>query len=167
MANWQPKTFKPEHIHIVRLHWNGYDNSEIAQFLGCSETHVSLVLNCDEAKRLLQQLREHTIDSFDDTQDDFQLVLPLVRREKIKLALEATDERVRNIACSDILAIAGHSPVRRLEVSRTDRKQSDPEKMTPDELRDAILNDIGLQRERQEAVSGTPDALDSKGPDPD
>jgi len=147
MAAYQPKTFKPEHIHIVRLHWHGYDNSEIAQMLGCSEPHVSLIINCDEAQKLLQQLKEHAIDSYQDTQDDFQLVLPLVRKEKIKLALEATDERVRNMACSDILAIAGHTPQHRVELTRgKDSESRKLDQMTPDQLRDAIMDDLGIPK---------------------
>jgi hypothetical protein len=173
MATVQPKVFRPEHLHIVRLHWQGYSNAEIAQFLQLSEGHISNILNCDEAKRLLGQLQEHTIDSYADTQDDFQLVMPLIRREKIKLALEATDERVRNMACSDILAIAGHTPVRRLEITRgSDSRKAELEKMTPEQLRDAILDDIGLSlsKDQVSAQVGQPDSLTGddtdKGPGP-
>ncbi len=161
MAQYQPKNFKPEHIHIVRLHWQGYSNTEIAQHLQLSETHVSVVINCDAAKQLLNELREHTIDGYAETQDDFQLVLPLIRREKIRLALESGDERIRNMACSDILAIAGHSPVRRLEITRGSAQQA-IDKLTPEQLRDAILADIGAKLAEPE----TP-AADESGPGPD
>lgn len=142
MATWQPRKFKPDHIRIVRLCWQGYTHAEIANFLGMSNAHVTLVLACDESQAMLAELRRHSINSMDEVQDEMQLVAPLAAREKIRLALEANDERVRNIACSDILAIAGHSPVKRVSVERGDVEKEDISMLSEDEIRSRILADI-------------------------
>ena len=131
------RRFRPQHVEIVRLHWQGYTNRDIAQFLSCSESYVSQIVNCDEAQVMLKELREHSISSYDEVQDEIQLMAPHAAREKIRLMLEANNESVRNVACSDILNMAGHSPVKRLLVERG--HGSDVEKkiadMTPEELR--------------------------------
>lgn len=141
---WQPRKFKPQHVNIVRLAWQGYTVYEIAQFIGMSEAHVSSVINCDEAQALFSQLREHAINSSDEIQDEAQLIAPRVMQEKIRLALEADDERVRNIACSDILAIAGHTPVKKMEITRSDVSRDSIAQKTPAEIRKGILEEIGI-----------------------
>jgi hypothetical protein len=141
---YQPRKFKPVHVQIVRLCWQGYSAVEIAQFLGISEIHVRNIINCDEAQAMLSQMKEHAINSSDEIQDEAQLVAPLVMREKIRLALEAGDERVRNVACSDILAIAGHTAVKKLEISRSENSRDDLTRKTPRELQEDILKDMGI-----------------------
>jgi predicted transcriptional regulator len=146
--NWQPRRFRPQHIQVVRLTWQGYSQQEIAEFLGVSSGHVSQVLGCDEAQAMLKQLTQHAISSMDEVQDEVQLVAPLVMREKIRLALDAQDERVRNIACTDILAIAGHTPVKKLQIERNDPRQDELERKTPEELRAGLRSLIGLKDEK-------------------
>lgn len=146
--NWQPRRFRPQHIQIVRLAWQGYEQQEIASFLGCSSGHVSQILACDEARAIMEGLRQHAISSMDEVQDEAQLVAPLVMREKIRLALDAQDERVRNIACTDILAIAGHTPVKKLQIERNDPKLDEIERKTPEELREGLRALIGLKDEK-------------------
>ena len=142
--SYQPRKFKPMHVQIVRLTWQGYTAVDVAQFLGLSEIHVRNIINCDEAQALLSQMKDHAISSSDEVQDEAQLVAPLVMREKIRLALDAQDERVRNIACTDILAIAGHTPVKKLEIQRSDASRDDLTRKTPEQIREDILKDLGI-----------------------
>ena len=142
VSAWQPRKFRPDHIRTIRLYWQGYTAGEIATFIGASEQHVRLIINSDEGQSMLAALKNHTINSMDEIQDEMQLAAPLAAREKIRLALEAQDERVRNIACTDILAIAGHSPVKRVSVERTDKVGEDVENLTEDQIRERILADL-------------------------
>lgn len=152
---YQPRKFKPVHVQIVRLAWQGYEASEIAQVLSLSEIHVRNIINCDESQAMLAQMKEHAINSSDEVQDECQLVAPLMVREKIKLALEAKDERVRGINASDILAIAGHTAVKKLEITRSDASRDDLSKKTPQQMRDEILADLGIKQEQSKAPDGT------------
>jgi len=142
MSQWQPRVFRPDHIRCVRLYWQGYNAGEIANFTGLTQQHVTLILNTDEAKAMLAQLKSHTINSIDEVQDEAQLAAPLCMREKVRLALESSDERVRNVACSDILAIAGHSPVKRVVLDRQPADATQVEGLDENAIRNDILKDL-------------------------
>lgn len=150
MAQWQPRKFKPAHIHIIRLAWQGHTNFEIASHLGCTEQHVSNIINCDEGQALLAELKNHSISSMTEVQDELQLVTPLILREKIRLALESSDEKVRSTSCSDLLAIAGHTPVRKLEIHREVPDTADLSGKTNEELRSHLLKELGIEDKDKE-----------------
>ncbi len=63
----------------------------------------------------------------------------------MKLAMTAQDERVRNIACSDILAMSGHQPVKRVVLERPDPVAEEFRDKSTEELRRVVLEKLGYE----------------------
>ncbi len=123
--------------------------------VGVTPQHVSNLLNTPEALEMLSQFQDKTLDTIMDIQLDAQAIAPAIFEEKVRLALTAKDERTRNTACSDILNIAGHMPVRRVVIEQPDRQAERFDKMTNDELRAEML---GIDESQQQAPREDSDA---------
>lgn len=130
---------------MLRLHFQGLSNLEIASQLNVTPQHVSNVLCTPEAQELLAQLQENTLDTILDVQTQAQAIAPLVFEEKVRLALTAKDEKVRTTNCKDILDIAGHMPVRRVVVETPDRQAERFDKMTIQELQAEMLGELNME----------------------
>jgi len=114
------RKFRPLHMLILRLHFQGWTADEIGQELDCSAQTVYRIVGLPESLEILEMFQKKTVDTILDISGDLQAVAPAVFEEKLKLALKAKDERVRNIACTDILNMAGHSPIKRVQVEQVD-----------------------------------------------
>ena len=119
-VKWNPRRFKPSHLHVVRMHWNGMTNGEIAKETGYSYIHVHNIIASEEAQEILALLTSRTLDTIIDIQAEAQAAAPLVFEEKLKIALGCTDVRTKNSACTDILNMAGHQPIKRVQIQRSD-----------------------------------------------
>ena len=150
-ATWQPKRFSPAHYRVVYLYWSGVPGqagpqatvTEIANYVGYSATHIQQILASDQAQEILQELHEKKLDTISDIEIAAQALAPEIFQEKVRLALRANDERVRNSACTDVLAIAGHQPVKRVSIERPDAVKERYGAMTDEELRKMIRDELG------------------------
>jgi hypothetical protein len=154
--NWQPRRFKPDYLRICALYWSGRTQKEIAEITGFSPIHVGNIIGCDESQEILRELSQRTLDTVLDVQTEAQAYAPLCLGEKFNLALNAKDERVRNIACTDILAMAGHQPVRRISVEKPDTVVKHYEGLTDDEIRSRVFADLGIKVDSERAEPPTP-----------
>jgi len=127
---------------VLRLYYQGHTNAEIAAITGFSDQHVTDIINTDSSKEILGRFQDKTIETILDVQSDAQAIAPAIFEEKIRLALGAKSEQVRNNACSDILAIAGHKPIDRVSLAM-DRPDKDPyEGKSEAEIREAIISEL-------------------------
>jgi predicted transcriptional regulator len=138
---WKVERLSPLHLEIIRRHFNFESGSEIALALGITQCLVSNVLNSEQGLEVVEQLWSRKFDSMLEVGQQLQAVAPYIVQEKIKLALTARDERVKNTACTDILHMAGHVPVRRVEIDdlRPDSKFSGK---SEEEMRAMILEEL-------------------------
>ena len=139
---WQPRKWKPDYLRITISFWNGLTPTEIAAETGYSYTHVTQVLASERAQEILEQLTSATLDTVNEVQSVAQAVAPAVMEEKVRLALSAKDERVRNTSCSDILNIAGHQPVKRVQIEKPLSEAERYRDRSEDELRDLVLQEM-------------------------
>lgn len=143
--SWNPRyRYKPIYYKIVRLDAQGFTQTEICQITGYGMQQVGKILVSDEAKNILEQIKNNTLDTALAAQTDMQAMVPLVLEEKFRLALGAEDERVRNIACTDILDRAGHAPRRNVDLHIHDHGDKKYDGMSEAEMRTALLAEIGV-----------------------
>lgn len=136
---FSPKRLRPAHLDMVTLHLAGESNTDIATKMGYTPQQVSNILNCPEVLEILQLLREETLNTMSQVQAEAQLYAPEMLRRKVDYALHGTDDRVRNLAQTEILNIAGHVPVRHISVENKNSVLEKYKDMTDDALR-AIVN---------------------------
>lgn len=142
---WELRKLKPDHLAVARYWLLGLNNQEIAQETGYHPYHVSRIINSPQFQDILTQLSAKTIETVNDIRADVQAMLPGVIEQKYKLALHARDERVRNIACSDILGIGGLSPIRQVHVERHEAP-SQYEGKTDEQIAADIYSDLKLEQ---------------------
>ena len=136
------KTLRPIHTRIVLLHWDGYTNKEISVLLNVSPATVSDVLNSGPAQEMMQKVVNGTIDTMMEIQAKAQAVAPLALEEKISLALEDKDPRIRSTNCKDLLEMAGHRPVERISIERPDPVGEKYKEKTEQEIREELLREL-------------------------
>lgn len=152
-GGWKPRRLRPLHLRILRLYFQGMSGQEIVDALTDAASKVPLaslslvynVINSADAAEILGQFQGQTLDTIMDVQTDAQAIAPAAFEELVSLALNAKDERVRASGCKDILAIAGHQPVKRVIV----RDERDPAVAKHDgkseaELRAEMLEVVGM-----------------------
>lgn len=144
MATWEPKKLNPTHYRILLLHWHGLSHGEIAAELGVAAQTVSSLVCSEAGEAILSELAKRSLDTVADVQLVAQALAPAVMEEKARLALGAKDERVRNIACTDILNMAGHQPVRRVLVEKADSIDEAYRDKSVEELRQVVLEKLGI-----------------------
>lgn len=138
-GNNQPR-WKPYYTQIVRLYWQGEKPVEIAQQLGCSTATVGTVIHSDQGKAILAELEARTYDSSLEVITLAQALAVQMLHGKAAIALDKNhDARLRNRAMSDILGIAGHTPVHRISVERPDAILEQYKDQTPAQLREALV----------------------------
>lgn len=138
---YSPKRLKPSHLDMVTLHLAGESNDDIGVKLGYTAQQVSNILNCPEVLEILDALRKESINSMAQVQAEVQLYAPEILRKKIDYALHGSDDRVRNAAQTELLHIAGHSPVRYVTVENKDEVLEKYKDKSEDELRKIITGE--------------------------
>lgn len=144
MSSAYVKNFRPRHLAVLRLWAQGYTNDEIATMTNYTPSVVSQITNCPEAKALMAEMQDSTFASIADVQTTLQACAPALLEEKIKLALTAKDERVRSVSCSDLLGLAGHTPVKRVELTKVEEIENDYAGKSDEEIREHIRQELGL-----------------------
>ena len=152
-SKWSPRKLRPLHLRILRLYFAGLDGKAIEAALTDPTTLVPLasyatimnVINSPDTAEIMGQFQAQTLDTIMDVQTDAQAVAPAAFEELVRLAFHSKDDRVRSGNCKDILAIAGHQPVKRVIV----RDERDPAVAKHDgkseaEIRAEIEKDLGL-----------------------
>jgi hypothetical protein len=138
-ATWNPTRWKPFYTQIIRLYWQGLEQVEVAKQLSCSADLVGKVVRSDHGREILKQLDDKTFDSMLDVITMAQAVSVEMFNEKVKLALYSNDEKIRTRNTTDLLAIAGHTPVHRVSIERPDPILEAYKNKTPEQLREALL----------------------------
>jgi ribosomal protein S13 len=135
------KTLKPVHFAMIRLFWEGRSYREIAEMLDYTSQQVMNVLHSEDAKNVLQQMQELQLDTMSEVATELQLMAPELIQRKKKIALYSPDEHVANRAATDLLFMAGHTPVKRVQVQQT-LTATKYDSMTEEQLREALLSDV-------------------------
>lgn len=133
------RRYNPTHLAILRL-WahGGMTHAEVAAIVGCSSGLVSQVVGSPLAQELLGTLQDKILDTTLDVQQTLQAAAPLVMQEKLRLALNARNESVRNSACTDIIHMAGHMPLRRMQIEQTVEQKDKFEGLSEEQIREQI-----------------------------
>jgi len=132
------RRWKPIHLRAVYLYVRGYTFTEIAGLLNYSVQWVQEIIDSAQGQEMLKRVEEHTFDSMLEVQDEVQLVAPEALQRKIQFALSSPDENLANKACSELLAIAGHTPVKRVSVEQADPIHKKYEGRSEEDIRAAI-----------------------------
>lgn len=143
------KRLRPAHILMIRLARDGNTNVEIAAQTGYSVQQVSNVLNSPEVQAVLQQLQESMLDSMAEVAQEIQLAAPLAIKRKVDL-LFSGDDRVASGAATDLLHMAGHAPVKRVQVTGATAVEKKYEGLSDADMKRKLLEelegDLGDQR---------------------
>ena len=141
---------KPIDMRIALMHWEGYTDIEIAQSLGCSTQKIASVLASANVQQLFAELRDGILDTMLDVRTMAQAIAPRVMEEKISLALDSPDPRVRSVNCKDLLEMAGHRPPDRVQIEKIDRVSEAYVGKTEEEIRAEILRALVPPTETEE-----------------
>lgn len=126
---------------MIRLHWAGESNIDIGAKIGYTEQQVSNIINSPEAKAILAELSANALDSMDEVAQELQLVAPIALKRKIDM-LYCGDDRVADKAATDLLHMAGHAPTKRVQVTGQSVVEKEFEGLSPEEIRQKILNEV-------------------------
>ena len=140
--SYQPKKLRPAHLMIIRLHWQGESNTDIAMLTGYSPQTVSNVIASEEAQAILLGLQAEVVDTMAQVQTQAQYDAPLVYENIFKIAHTASDERVRLHANLALVGIAGHVPIKRVVVERESALAKKYEDMSEEEIRSSIAGEL-------------------------
>lgn len=145
---WQPKM-----LRIAQMLVDGYTQQEIAAHLHMNPTSISMLVNSPPFQSYMDICKRSMIDSMVDVQSKLQSAAPLVGDMLIDQAINARDERVRFNAGKAVLEMAGHVPVRRHEIARVhDHSEDKYDRMSKDDIRQSIMDDIENVPERESLV---------------
>jgi hypothetical protein len=140
------RRYNPFLLRVLILSYEGHTTSEIAMQTGKSDSYISGLLNSDEAKAIYLQLENQTLDTFRQTQTLIQAAIPAILQEKIRLALFANNEAVRNRAAQNILELGGHVAVQQLEIRKPDQIEEEFRDKSEEDIRNEIL--AGLEDDK-------------------
>jgi hypothetical protein len=140
--SYQPKKLRPAHLLMIRLHWQGESNTDIAMMTDYTPQQVSNILASAEAQELLAGLRAEVMDTMAQVQTDAQFVAPVLFENIVALAMHASDERVKLHANLAAIGIAGHVPTRRIQVVGDSIVAKKFEDMSEEEIRNSITGEL-------------------------
>lgn len=126
-------------LRIVMLQMQGHTEAEIAVMTGYSGSGVSTILTSPDAEIIRREITSRVIDTMADIQSDIQALAPTMLQEKLKLAMTAKSETVRNNAITDLLELAGHTPVKQVSIHRANPIDADYTDKTEQAIRDEIM----------------------------
>lgn len=141
------KQIKPAWLQVLQLYWRGETLRDIALATGYTEVNVGNIVRSDDAREILQQLTDATLDTMPEVVGEMQLAAPAIIRRKIAIALNSNDEAVANRAATEILHMAGHAPTKHIQV-RVDPIEKHYEDKTEDEIRQELLSAFGLANDK-------------------
>ena len=133
------RRMKPTHLRVLYLHWKGFTGTEIADVVGLSPGTVNAVIHSEAAEEILLGFKNSTLDSMRQVDSELQAMAPALLATKMDLALGSTDEKIRTTNCSDLLAMAGHTPVRRLRVEHTTPEHEEFSTLSEEQIREKLL----------------------------
>jgi hypothetical protein len=139
---YSPKKLNPVHLIMIRLHWQGESNIDIAMKTGYTPQQVSNVLCSEAAQTVINGLQSEVLDTMAQVQTDAQFMAPKFFDNIVKIAESATDERVRLHANLAGIGIAGHVPVRRIQVQGDTANTKKYEDMSEEEIRQDISGEL-------------------------
>lgn len=134
--------YNPFILRVMQLLWEGYTAAEIAAITGRVPLTISNLIATDEAKEIYELLQGQTVNTARQVQTAIAAAAPSIVREKIDLALGAKSESVRNQAAQQLLEMAGHSPIRHLEIHRPDEIQADYDNKSDEDIRKEIMDGL-------------------------
>jgi len=105
---------------------------------------VQSLLATPEAKQILDALCEGTLSTMLEVNAHIQAAAPAVAIEKIRLALESPDDRVRATSCKDILEMAVGTPTKKVEIRHTDVADKARAGMDEAALREHLRKKLGI-----------------------
>lgn len=139
----RPSHFKPRHLAILRLYYQGMSQVDIAACLGLSQRLVTEIVNSPAAKELEAEFQRQTFSSITDVQLQLQAIAPAALEETVRLAFHANDEKVRMTSCQNILEMAGHkAPIKQM-IEHKSKVEEEFRGKTEEELRRELLEAVG------------------------
>jgi hypothetical protein len=136
--------YTPLALRICQFYWYGENHDQLAKRFSVTKSYVQSALSTPECRAILEELENRTLDTMLQVATTAQAIAPAIMEEKIRLALESPDDRVRATSCKDILEMAGHSPVKRIQLNRPDAAGAKHEGMSESELRDSLKKKVGI-----------------------
>jgi hypothetical protein len=107
----EPERIRPIHQQIVALHSCGVSNKEIAEQLGCSESHVSVILHHPETQELREKLTTDFVAALmQNTRTRIEGAANEALTKVIDLMRHAKSEQIQQRSAFDILDRAGFKP---------------------------------------------------------
>jgi len=161
------RRLSPRDFRILFLWVRGLSFIEIAERVSaetgrsCSAALVSKVVRSEAAQEILARVESHTLDTMNAVQTDLQMVAPAALARKIQIAMESKDERLANKSCTELLAMAGNGPVRRVSVEPRDAAGDKFGAKTDEQIRASL---IAIAQKQTDPVSDEPDEP-GEGPD--
>lgn len=146
MATYQFKQFKAFHLQLVLAHWNEpwVSQADLATRFGITQAWASQILTSPESREIIEQLKNRSLDTIMDVQAQLQAIAPVALQERIKIAMDAgTPIAIRDRSLQSILEMAGHSPVKRVQLQRGDPVAERIAAMSDAEIQDDLLKVVG------------------------
>lgn len=126
---------RPQHIQMCILAFYNYTYDEISTRLGCHPVTVGQVVNSEPGKEFIAELRGRSVDTAVDVQAFMQAIAPIAQDTLLELCVSGKNEQVRANSAKAILEMAGHTPIKRLEVTKTDETIKEYAGMDPEDIR--------------------------------
>jgi predicted transcriptional regulator len=123
------------------MFWEGRTYVEIASELGYTNQQVMNVIHDPSSKEILAQLQDGAMDSMEEVHARLNEAAPRILNRKIQLAM-SPDEQVANRACTDLLHMAGHMPVKRVRIEQETSIDEKYKGLTEDEIKAQVLNQL-------------------------
>lgn len=135
------RRFTPICLHVVKLHWEGMSNQDIARRFQKSDAWVSSILCSPEALEITKRLETHVMDTSIQVQTALQAAAPVALSRKIDLMFSGNDA-VANKATQEILELSGHVPLRQIEIRRHDHIEEEFRGKSEADIRREILESL-------------------------
>ncbi len=108
---WEPLELSPRHKTIIALAATGLTNIEIAETMGCSEVHVSIVRNHPDTEPILAKLSaDHIINITEDVGQCISAAAKEAFLVNMDLMRNSASDIVKQRSAFDILDRAGFKP---------------------------------------------------------
>lgn len=150
--------FTAIHLHVVKLHWEGLSNTEIANRLRKSDSWVSTILSSPEAAEIYKRIENRVLDTTTQVQTILQSAAPMALNRKIDLMFSANDS-VANKAAQEILELSGHVATRQVEIRRADHIEEEFRGKSEAEIRNEILQSLLNPQGEEKKESSEPPLL--------
>lgn len=141
-----PTKFTPFGLRVCQFYWAGETIQEIARRFSVPTSRVQSLLATEEARKILDMLCDGTLSTMLEVNATIQAAAPAVAMEKIRLALESPDDRVRSTSCKDILEMAVGTPTKKVEIHHTEGK-SEHAGMSEEDIREQLRKKLGIAKD--------------------